>query len=563
MPTEYVPHSDSSTSSFSHCILDRPHFEDKTYITNIQVQNVIHDYTTSFIERTSEDFQSSGIRLLRKVLDTTIMLYSFTRPAAPPCFEGIMSPKIRKLVDAILEDHAQPPGVISVYGPVGVGKSINARSFSERLAEEGKLACAVFLPHQCLREGHFHSKKVLPTIAYHIAVEDEAFGRALGKSICRNPALLEEAIPQQFYNLLVAPSREIQPKKVKRFIVVDGIEQFRGNAVQEIIDASATPGFGPIELTISRELDSIIERLLVGGLGQIGKEHGFAPPWPSRKLIDAFIERAGGFPLYAASLVDFVRTQRTDPKQLLQTILDNREWILPQVDEHYTLFLQNLTPAILDKAQKILLAVSILPHRRTHLATINQFLNIPEREIDVVCRTLRPVLQLIDGGANGYKISFYHSTFMEFMQDLTRSKGLSLWSCAENVRCSLLTRLKAVQENAGQEDFVTSSITACIEVESVPELNRFIPDMGRLMQNLPDADRHKIIRSVQERSRILFIIDRIRKPPYANMDSSYILGRGSRRAYCWGAADRDYFVLTPPQHPLTRLLSYLIPPRPH
>lgn len=425
---------------------------------------------------------SAGLDLLYKAYNTKISLYSSARHPPPQCHKGCFQSDIKRLVDDAMNASPHPAGLVWIHGAMGVGKSANAQSFAESLSQEGSLASAVFLPppdqdELCL------SGTLLPTVAYNIAQSEPQFGQALGVKIRHNPAILTEALPQLFSNLFVAPSRDLasQGRRIsKRIIIVDGIESCGDDGAQrELIDLIATSmrqkstpflwvfftrkaphlqaafvasGCKSLELTMSRELDTVISAFLSDNLNEIAWQNGFTKPWPPTGVVEKLVQRSAGFPLYASSLLDFIGSGPSDPTAQLKMILDNESSPLLGIDNHYTTLMRNIPLQTLGNAQRILLAISVLPHVRPKSNVIIQLLDMSEPEFNTTCQMLQPVLRLSIGDDGAPELSFYHTAFMEFMQDASRSKDLCIWCCAESfkLRRELSERLLRAQDDVGQ-----------------------------------------------------------------------------------------------------------------
>ncbi|KXN88055.1 hypothetical protein AN958_07787 [Leucoagaricus sp. SymC.cos] len=424
-----------------------------------------------------------GLHLLLAATNPDISLYSCVRQPAARCHKEVCNADIKRLVVGELNSSPNTERLVWIYGPMGVGKSANAQTCAEALDREGSLAAAVFLSQAfCL--GDAHLSKLLPTIVYQIAMRDAAFKRVLGARIRHNPAILNEALPQQFHNLLLAPLQDLASHGIKmdaRSIIIDEIDRCGDTRAQrelitliaESIRQKSTPfrwvffsrkearlqaiftrfSCTSLELKISRELDPAISAFLSDNLNEIAQQHGLATPWPPPGVVDTLLEKSGGFPLYASSLIHSIQNSPQDPSEPLQAVLNNSHYPLPGVDGSYLTLLGTMTSQTLDLVQKILLTTLILPHIGSNPISVANFLGITEQEFNTASQALLPVLRLVESTDNP-QIIFYHPSFMECMQDPGRSKDLCLWSrCAQTLRAKLLKRLNRIQDSVDQEGY--------------------------------------------------------------------------------------------------------------
>ncbi|KAF9450388.1 hypothetical protein P691DRAFT_472364 [Macrolepiota fuliginosa MF-IS2] len=147
-----------------------------------------------------------------------------------------------------------------LYGPAGVGKSAVAQSFAE-LARDRK----------CLGAAHFFfagDKKrsdplrLVPSLAYQLAVLDEHYKQALTHLLANDPAVLYAALHLQFQKLIIDPfsllaSHSQQATEHPYLIIIDGLdecsdEQAQRMLVQLINDAAQRADLPLLWLVCSR-----------------------------------------------------------------------------------------------------------------------------------------------------------------------------------------------------------------------------------------------------------------------------------------------------------------------
>ncbi|KAF9444143.1 hypothetical protein P691DRAFT_787126 [Macrolepiota fuliginosa MF-IS2] len=156
-----------------------------------------------------EGSAGTGLHLLHAATDPTITLYSAARRPPPRYRGGQYQTEIAQPINLALND--------------GCGKFAHAQFTAEALDRNKKLACATFLSPE---KQDINIRYLIPTVSYQIAMREPVFGRFPGSRIHDNPALLDEALPQQFR---FADSGN---KISRQVIIVDALEWYNDVGAQ-------------------------------------------------------------------------------------------------------------------------------------------------------------------------------------------------------------------------------------------------------------------------------------------------------------------------------------------
>ncbi|KAF5351231.1 hypothetical protein D9756_008303 [Leucocoprinus leucothites] len=433
----------------------------------------------------------------------------------PRCHYGTRQDIITGIVDwgHGLSEH--PEFLLWMHGPFGVGKSAIAQSCAEELAAQNHLGASLFFSRPNKRND---PNRIFTSIAYQIATKCPEICDILDRAILNDPSLLTASLPVQFEELLVKPIHQIKPDQAGIegwVIVVDGLDECSRrtdksrmtnldkssgpdgfNAQLEFIKIIATsirdkttpfrwfitsrpephiehrmesPFVSSIlyslDLPLSPKDDHDILTFFVKELNKISEQHGLSATWHSEADVAVLVKLTAGLWVYAATVARFIGSPMSlGPVSQLRLVLslgrDSESGEskptnpLTQLDLFYHLIMQQVPSSIVSTVQKILLLnwVYGAPEVDKVLELANVF-ELSEEEFRVACGFLRSVLRLDD--SDKAPIKFYHSSFMEFMEDWNRSKEFCIYkSCLAELRQEVLGRINRVHSQIkGKGDF--------------------------------------------------------------------------------------------------------------
>lgn len=374
-----------------------------------------------------------------------------------------------------------------MHGPAGVGKSAVAQSCAEHLALQNLLAGTVFFSRSNATND---SSKLFTSLSYQIATKFHSYGIILNGDILNDPTLPKKSITQQFQDFFVNPLQKLRARGEEleeRVIIIDGLDECGDIEAQcdiiEIVATSSRDGTTPfrwaffsrpephivasfasnvifpltlnLELPVSRKIDHEILCYLVDEFGKIRRRGMLPPSWPSEEDIEILVKRSAGLFIYAAMVVRFVGERNSlGPDDQLRTILalsasakgkSSLDHPLAELDLFYTLVLLRVPPRVLLVIQKILLLRSF--GDITFVSVYANVLGLSELQLRNAFSFLSSVLELESGPDP--KVTFYHTSFLDFLQDPERSKELCIHSgCLDITRRELLERLNSIHSQS-------------------------------------------------------------------------------------------------------------------
>ncbi|KAF9450281.1 hypothetical protein P691DRAFT_665641, partial [Macrolepiota fuliginosa MF-IS2] len=365
-------------------------------------------------------------------------------------------------------------------GPAGVGKSAIAQSCAEEFAAQEKLAAAFFFSRPNRRD---KSQRLFTSISYQWASKRKPYAEILKSTIHDDPTIVNKDLPHQFHHLFVSPLQELIANGEnipEHVVIVDGLDECAGAAAQqaivEIVAGSIRNSTTPFiwlfcsrlephliatfnspevsavthqeELTVSRAIDNEIAKYFMDELAKIGREYDLPLPWPRERDVGTLINLSSGLFIYASTVVRFIGDRNSlGPESQLRAVLalattvtkGTSDHPLSELDLFYLLIMQCIPAKILQTVQWILLAMTVYTIG-TDVEPNRQLVGLSPSEFRAACRTLHSVMKFDKGW-----ISFYHASFMDFMQDLQRSRQFCIWlEPGLALRTELMQRLQAV-----------------------------------------------------------------------------------------------------------------------
>ncbi|KAH8809515.1 hypothetical protein DL96DRAFT_1685746, partial [Flagelloscypha sp. PMI_526] len=175
--------------------------------------------------------------------------------------------KILREIISWANDNTHPllSSLFWIFGLAGTGKSTIAQSVCEKLENAGLLASSYFCS---LQLDSRISKRIVPTIAYHLAARYPIFKKHLISKLRDDPECAFSRISSQFQDLLCAPwslfIKDTAPQQ-SCVVVIDALDECdNGNEVLRVIldaiDHDDLPGIR--FLTTSRPVPTLVKRAL-------------------------------------------------------------------------------------------------------------------------------------------------------------------------------------------------------------------------------------------------------------------------------------------------------------
>ena len=241
--------------------------------------------------------------------------------------------------------------VFWLNGLAGTGKSTIAQTFAEACFADGKLGASFF----CSRDSNDRSSlgSIFPTLAFQLAHRYLEFRKELLPVLRASPDAGQETLCSQVEKLIVGP---FQVTNIKTLIIIDALDECRDEEpasallsilsryvdkiplVKFFITGRPEPrirsGFRLESLRPHTEVfklhevqpslvDNDIKLFLKTQLTKIAKNRSdcsFEEDWPGSDTLDILCKKAGGFFIYASTVIKFVSSRHYPPDERLATI---------------------------------------------------------------------------------------------------------------------------------------------------------------------------------------------------------------------------------------------------
>ncbi|KAF5354042.1 hypothetical protein D9756_007218 [Leucocoprinus leucothites] len=452
----------------------------KPNITNVdqRISNVHNTTTTNNSIQGVDVKHAKNINLappnkpgLRRLLDHSIPSAthdSSERYPPPLCYPGTRQDFINLLTEWGRGTSPDDPERLAwVKGPAGVGKSAIAQSTAQALSD---MLSATFV---FSRPNHRDDPlRFFTSIAYQLAVKQKTFGDFLDQKIQQDLTIVTKPLRLQFDELLIAPAHALkqQGKALPDMtIFVDGLNECKGEAAQqeivELVAQSLRDGDTPFrwiffsrpepglvstfnhpeikpftaqfELTVTRELDPQIYHFLAARLKEIREKYDLDESWPKGEDLRTLVEISAGLFACAHAMALSIEDPEGEstPQKQLDAVLGLASRIkaengsnhpLSSLDLFYMLILERMHWRRLADLQLILLANRLTLHKSwdfTQTVACANLLGHSREVFFIICRSLHAVMKV-----DTKNITFYHASFMDFLEDRTRSGERCIWS---------------------------------------------------------------------------------------------------------------------------------------
>ncbi|KAK1224686.1 hypothetical protein PQX77_012433 [Marasmius sp. AFHP31] len=388
------------------------------------------------------------------------------------CLEGTREEVLRVILEWIASKKCSLP-ICWLSGTAGVGKSAIAMTVAKSCEGKGLVASFFFFRSDPKRN---NPSALMVTISHGLVVNMPIGARThINQRISDNPTILEARMEDQFRELVLKPSlRRIWWRRVLArlssgfknpdLIIIDGLDECGDESTQQRILSTILSSYqysprSPLRFLIcsrpeawiqeafkTEDLNRITERIVLDDtfmpdndieryylhefrLICADPKHArvqFPTPWPSVDDLKRLVHKSSGQFVYAVTAVRFIKLAH--PITQLGIILD----YTPENSSSRSSFskLDGLYHTILSLSRdheqllSVLAAVLILPaHAPPSPDFIELLFGLPAGEVDISLRPLHSVLN-IRGGDEA--ITVYHTSFIDFLYDPSRSRELHI-----------------------------------------------------------------------------------------------------------------------------------------
>jgi len=245
----------------------------------------------------------------------------------------------------------QKQRVFWLNGLAGTGKSTIAQTFAETSFADGKLGASFF----CSRdfENRSNLQAIFPTLAFQLAYRYPPFRKELLPVLKANPDAGQESLCSQMEKLIVSP---LEATQIPTLIIIDALDECKdeqpASAILSILsryvnkiptvkffitgrpEARIRSGFRLRSLLPITEVfklhevkpeavDSDIKLFFQTQLTNLVENRSDCDTtgdWPSSSDIEILCKKAGGFFIYASTVIKFVASENSVPAQRLALI---------------------------------------------------------------------------------------------------------------------------------------------------------------------------------------------------------------------------------------------------
>ncbi|CAA7267270.1 unnamed protein product [Cyclocybe aegerita] len=400
--------------------------------------------------------------------------------AKEPTYKPKCSPETHlKVMDTIMgwiNGGSRNPSMLWLRGGAGAGKTALGYTIAERCHQEHRLIAAVFFSR--IMAGRSDGRKLIPTIAYQLAVSIPGSQSHLESILNQDPALLDRDMKRQMEGLLLGPLNTLYQvvtthlwrlvgRSCPCLILIDGFDECTtqdghsdfetqceilrvmalmiqslripvriliasrpeshiiGTFDGDFLKSTLVPC---INLSDDHRADKDIRRFLVNQFAEVRRTHPHMVPrsWPEEQDVEKMVQKSSRHFIYASVAMKFINDPHHRPDDRLQVILG----LLPHDEnENPLLQLDALYHHILSSAFDIRAAMQIIElliiqqvngpsDAFTSPAMLEQMLSLRPGDVE---RHLRDVSSLFTVAGCERPIKVMHASLPDFFVDRSRS----------------------------------------------------------------------------------------------------------------------------------------------
>ncbi|KAJ7937057.1 hypothetical protein B0H13DRAFT_2302797 [Mycena leptocephala] len=427
-----------------------PSFHGGTFIT---AQNVNH---IERLERLERREGVTGIDILHGAVALEALHDSADSFPQPRCHPETRTKMLDDLYKwAICNDSVR--SIRWLHGPAGAGKSAMMQNLCLKLQDAGLLGGAFFFKRGHPTRGN--GKALFATLAYQLALNNPKLKHWISKTVENDASVVGRHMEVQLYKLIIEPYQSARgcPPPI---LLVDGLDECDTHGTQveilrlvadavrqhpypfrlliasrpevHIRDAFKRPSFDAILTYVNIEQSfTDIRKYLHNEFARIHREHrdtmGRVPtPWPSPEILDQLVEKSSGYFIYASTVIKFVDDEYARPTERLAVI----QILIPSdsdppfeiLDKLYIQILSGVPARFRSKLGDILYCVISEWDLDLTPLQIDWLLELKPGDTQLILRGLHSVLKTDSTG----RISMYHASFLEFVQDPRRSSNFCI-----------------------------------------------------------------------------------------------------------------------------------------
>jgi len=354
----------------------------------------------------------------------------------------------------VIELWARDPGKLPVYwlnGLAGTGKSTIARTVAERLFANGQLGASFFCSRDFEDRRNLHF--IFPTLATQLARKYAEFRSILIPLIQSDPNIAYESLYNQMKKLIAQPLNE---SSVSTVIVIDALDEcedeesasailsvlgrlvpdipnvkffltgrpeprisigFRLPLLKEITDMFVLHNVEP------DQVDRDVQLFFENKLSDLRIRWDGLDGWPTKEQLDQLCKRAAGLFVYAAATVQFIDSNKRDPRRQLELLLRSQKIGAREGKSLDLLYTSILREAFGDEhpdddAETLsILGAVVLAAKPLSPSIIATLLGFDTNHVRLLLSGANSLI--LQGGAD-HAVRPFHKSFPDFITDPTR-----------------------------------------------------------------------------------------------------------------------------------------------
>ncbi|KAM6499617.1 hypothetical protein JOM56_005125 [Amanita muscaria] len=383
-----------------------------------------------------------GLEMLEKYVSFAALHNSSEQDPDRRCHPGTREIVLKRLRDWI-DNHNLIDSIFWLYGPAGAGKSAIAQTIAHEYKKGEVVATFFFFRSDA---GRNNGNRLFPTIAWQLAFsipDVETQFEQLVAHVFRSTNNITSQMPHPAPVVIIDGIDECSDEKLqRRFLAVIG------NAVKdrrvplrflilsrpEALIEDTLDQFQEITLRIDLatldDSDRDIEKYLVDQFSVIASKQSLSPTWPGQEIIQELVFKSSGNFIFASAVMRYVGDEDYSAESQLDIVrnLKPRGTMSPfaLLDELFLEILkQQRDQGFLKTFLSLFVGRSSINVNNLHKddATL---MNVSEKELHIRLRKMRSLLKFEPF------IDVYHKSFLDFLQDSSRSGqyhlfDMSLW----------------------------------------------------------------------------------------------------------------------------------------
>jgi hypothetical protein len=419
-------------------------------------------HSISNLSTTTTDNGFAALPSLSEFVSHGAAYDSEERHPHPRCHPGTRTSILDEVYQWV-DDTAPERKILWLHGPAGAGKSSIAQTVAERCAERGQLAASFFFSRTDPRR---NSRKYLfSTLAMQIAMTGQDKRGKLERRLTEEPSIVHRL--GGFVELIsIMYEHPDPPTPSPQIVLVDGLDECTGDEAQQLIlteilrlfelqvpvrffilsrpEAQIHEAFAEPRVTgwtqelplyndyrarrdVEAYLRTEFDRIRHSPRHRCSMNSAGRLEWPLDKIIKKLTDKAGGYFIYAATVIRFIDGSKYSTcVELLDQILQpngvSGELPFDELDKLYMRILLACPQSHRFLLKRILGFFILHDFDIYDVQEMDSILDLPMGKVATMLRALHSLIRVNEDGS----IDLYHASFVDFLRDPDRSKDIHI-----------------------------------------------------------------------------------------------------------------------------------------